>query len=76
MADQAPCVLEAVCSRTTCGDELHLCGSHEALGAWDVAKALKLHTDPESFPRWTLTLPACVGEFKLFIKRCSEKALA
>ncbi|CAE7766487.1 CPK2 [Symbiodinium sp. CCMP2456] len=66
----SPCALEVVCSRTTCGDELFLCGGHEILGAWEVGRALKLYTQKESFPVWKLQLPASLaGEFKLLVKR-------
>ena len=72
----SPCALEVVCSRTTCGDELFLCGGHEILGAWEVGRALKLYTEKESFPVWKLQLPATptlAGEFKLLVKRRLEK---
>ena len=65
----SPCILEAFCSRTSCGDELRLCGWDEALGAWQVERSLKLHTDPETFPLWKLQLPPCSGDFKLLVKR-------
>ena len=69
----SPCALEVVCSRTTCGDELFLCGGHEILGAWEVGRALKLYTQKESFPVWKLQLPASLaGEFKLLVKRLLE----
>mmetsp|Transcript_61300 Transcript_61300/g.161092 ORF Transcript_61300/g.161092 Transcript_61300/m.161092 type:complete len:82 (+) Transcript_61300:1251-1496(+) len=45
-------------------------GSDPALGSWDPAKALVLTTSAETFPTWSIDVPAVGGgaEFKLVIK--------
>lgn len=46
--------------RTAPGDTVLVVGDHPALGAWDPAAGLELHTSESTFPSWTarLRLPA------------------
>ncbi|KAH0474396.1 MAG: hypothetical protein KVP17_001339 [Porospora cf. gigantea B] len=41
-----------VCQATKLGDSLFVIGSHRCVGGWTVKNAVKLQTDPQSFPLW------------------------
>jgi len=60
-------VIEATCNATGLGDELAVVGAAPALGAWDVAGALRLATSADMFPVWRgiVSFAANDGEAKL-----------
>ena len=60
-----------VVSRTQHGEQVCVCGSIDALGAWSVDHAVAMATDEASFPVWQarVAVPAGVPfEFKLFVR--------
>jgi len=61
------CHVKVTCGSTKLGEELHIVGSCPELGAWDVAKSVKLNTTAESFPLWTADVqtPAQGSKFKV-----------
>eukprot|EP00403_Amphidinium_massartii_P033847 CAMPEP_0178444538 /NCGR_PEP_ID=MMETSP0689_2-20121128/39579_1 /TAXON_ID=160604 /ORGANISM="Amphidinium massartii, Strain CS-259" /LENGTH=277 /DNA_ID=CAMNT_0020068813 /DNA_START=56 /DNA_END=889 /DNA_ORIENTATION=+ len=63
-----PVRLEVVC-HTEHGDCLGVTGEAAALGAWSLEKALRFDTDADSYPKWTLQMPALPAgsEFKLIL---------
>lgn len=50
------------CSDTQPGSHVRVVGSDGALGAWDPAKGLQLHTSPHDFPTWLAQKPVCLGD--------------
>lgn len=63
-------VIFSIRADTSLGEEVCICGNSESLGDWEPTKALKLHTDDDSYPCWTgvAMLPSQHLEYKYIIQ--------
>jgi len=69
--DETPevAVFRVVCPSTGLGEVVAVIGADPLLGAWDIARAVRLAADVASFPIWMaeICLPKAGSEFKLLM---------